>query len=390
MIIFSKALADQATVWDALRAAEEAGEPVPDDMIRFSGETKPVVMWNLTRRCNLACEHCYIDATAATSEELCLEEGICLIDELAEMNIPILILTGGEPLLSRNFYAYAFHAKAVGLRAVISTNGTLITPEVARLLKEAEIRYVGVSLDSCRPELHDRFRGVKGAFQRALEGLENARDAGLKTGLRVTLNRDNWQEVPALLDLALEMNVPRFCLYHLVPTGRGADIADRDVTPEQRRSVIKFLAEAAMELKDEEIEILSTDSPMDGAYLLEMLKDEPEKRDRVWKLLKSSGGCSAGSKVANINHRGDVHPCHFMPEMVVGNVRERSFHDIWIDNPSPELKAMREMRADLKGACGECEYLEVCGGCRQKAKYYKGDILEEDPTCIVKNLKAPL
>ncbi|MHC1632157.1 MAG: radical SAM protein [Methanotrichaceae archaeon] len=383
MIIFSKALADQATVWNELRAVEESGKPMPDDMIRFSGETRPVTMWNITHKCNLSCEHCYINATASDANELRLEEGIKLIDDLAELNIPILILTGGEPLMSRNFYAYAFHAKAVGLRTVLSTNGTLITPEIARLLKEAEIRYVGVSLDSCQPEVHDKFRGVKGAFQKALKGLKNAKAAGLKTGLRVTLTEDNWHEIPALLDLALEMDIPRFCLYHLVPTGRGADISDRDVTPEQRRSVIRFLAEAAMELKDEKIEILSTDSPMDGAYLLEMLKDNPKKRDQVWKLLKNAGGCSAGIKVANIDHRGDVHPCHFMPDMILGNVLERSFRDIWIDNPSPELKALREIRVHLKGACGECEYLELCGGCRQKAKYYKGDILEEDPTCII-------
>jgi len=388
MIIFSKALADQATVWDALRAAEEVGEPVPDDMIRFSGQTKPVVMWNITRRCNLACEHCYIDATAASAEELRLEEGIRLIDELARLKIPMLILTGGEPLLSRNFYAYAFHAKEVGLRAVVSTNGTLITPEAARLLKEAGIRYVGVSLDSCRPEVHDKFRGVEGAYQRAIDGLKNARDAGLKTGLRVTLTKDNWHEIPALLDLTLEMEIPRFCLYHLVPVGRAADISDRDVSPEERRSVIKFLAEAAVELKDEEIEILSTDSPMDGAYLLEMLKDDPEKRERVRKLLLNAGGCTAGIKVSNINHRGDVLPCHFMPEVVVGNVRERSFQDIWIDHPVPELLALRDIRSHLKGACGECEYLELCGGCRQKARYYCGDVCGEDPTCVVKNLKG--
>ncbi len=386
MIIFSKALADQATVWDSLRDAEERGEPVPDDMIRFSGETRPVTMWNLTRRCNLACEHCYMDASSAAADELGLEEGIRLIDELAGLKIPMLIMTGGEPLLSRNFYAYAFHARAVGLRTVISTNGTLITPEVAGLLREAEIRYVGVSLDSCRPEVHDKFRGVKGAYERALAGLKNARDAGLKTGLRVTLTRENWHEVPALLDLALEMNVPRFCLYHLVPTGRGADIVDMDVTADERRSVITFLAEAATELKDREIEILSTDSPMDGAYLLEMLKDDPVRRERAWKLLENAGGCSAGTKVANISYDGDVHPCHFMPD-VVGNIREKSFREIWIDDPSPELKALRGMRETLLGACGECDYKVLCGGCRQKARYYKGDLREEDPTCIVEDIR---
>lgn len=381
MIIFSKALADQATVWETLRASETC-ENLPPDLVRFSTQAKPVVMWNLTRQCNLACDHCYMDAKADGREELSLDEGIRLLDDLADLKVPMIIFTGGEPLMSRNFYAYAFHAREAGLRAVISTNGTLITPEVAKLLAEAEIKYVGVSIDSASPEKHDRFRGVSGSYARALQGIRNARDAGLKTGLRITLTRDNWQDVPALLNTALEEGIPRFCLYHLVPTGRGVRIADRDVTPEQRRSVIKFLAEAAVELKDEDIEILTTDSPMDGAYLLELLKDDP-RQNHVRKLLANAGGCSTGTKVANINHRGDVHPCHFMPDVIVGNVRERSFKDIWIDNPSAELSALRMMRSNLKGACGRCDYLDLCGGCRQKAYFYCGDFLGEDPTCII-------
>jgi Fe-coproporphyrin III synthase len=341
-----------------------------------------VVMWNLTAHCNLACRHCYMDASREAREEMSLEEGIHLVDELADMKVPILIFTGGEPLLSRNFYALAFHAREVGLRTVISTNGTLITPEVARLLAEAKIRYVGVSLDAAKSEQHDAFRGVAGAHARALQGIKNARDAGLKTGLRITLTRDNWQDVPALLSLALQEGIPRFCLYHLVPTGRGAGMADRDVTPEQRRSVIRLLAEAAEELKGENIEILTTDSPMDGAYLLELLKDDP-RSENVRKLLTNAGGCSTGVKVANINPRGDVHPCHFMPQVVVGNVRERTFRDIWIDHPTPELQGLRDIKSRLKGACGSCQYLDLCGGCRQKAYHYHGDILAEDPTCIL-------
>jgi len=381
MIIFSKALADQATVWEALRASDNC-QNLPADLLRFSAQTRPVVMWNLTKACNLSCQHCYMDASEKAREEMTLEESVSLVDELADLKIPILIFTGGEPLLSRNFYALAFHAREVGLRTVISTNGTLITTEVARLLAEAGIRYVGVSLDSADPKKHDAFRGVAGAHARALQGLKNARDAGLKTGLRITLTRDNWQDVPALLNLAIQENIPRFCLYHLVPTGRGAEIAERDVTPEQRRSVIRLLVEAAEELKGEDIEILTTDSPMDGAFLMEILKDDPRRED-VRKLLTNAGGCSTGVKVANINHKGDVHPCHFMPQVVVGNVRLRSFRDIWIDNPSPELLALRDVKSHLKGACGKCDYLELCGGCRQKAYYYNGDLLAEDPTCIL-------
>ena len=386
MIIFSKALADQATVWEALRASQNC-QNLPPDLLRFSAQKRPVVMWNLTEQCNLSCQHCYMDAQKKGREELTLEEGISLVDQLAELKVPIVIFTGGEPLLSRNFYALAFHAREVGLRAVISTNGTLITPQVARLLSEAKIGYVGVSLDSVDPERHDAFRGAIGAHARALQGLRNARDAGLKTGLRITLTKDNWQDVPALLSLALEESIPRFCLYHLVPTGRGAGIADRDVTAEQRRSVIRFLAEAAEELKGQNIEILTTDSPMDGAFLMEILKDDP-RREEVRKLLTNAGGCSTGVKVANINYRGDVHPCHFMPQVVVGNVRERSFRDIWIDNPSPELLALREIRSSLTGACGSCEYLDLCGGCRQKAFYDRGDLKAEDPICILQT-EAP-
>lgn len=381
MIIFSKALADQATVWDALRASESC-ENLPPDLLRFSAKTKPVVMWNLTQQCNLNCQHCYMDAGGFARDEMSLEDGIRLVDDLNELKIPILIFTGGEPLMCSKFYPLAFHAREIGLRTVISTNGTLITPEVARLLAEAKIRYVGVSLDSASPQRHDAFRGVAGAHARALQGLRNARDAGLKTGLRITLTKDNWQDVPALLNFALEEGIPRFCLYHLVPTGRGAGMSERDVTPEQRRSVIKLLAEAAMELKGENIEILTTDSPMDGAYLLELLKNDP-RQEYVKKLLTNAGGCSTGVKVANINHRGDVHPCHFMPHVVVGNVLERSFRDIWVDHPTPELEALRDIKSHLKGACGKCEYLDLCGGCRQKAYHYHGDLLEEDPTCIL-------
>jgi radical SAM protein with 4Fe4S-binding SPASM domain len=386
VIVFSKALADQATVWKTLHASDGC-ENLPPELLRFSAQNRPVVMWNLTKQCNLACAHCYMDARPEDRDELSLEEGIRIIDQLAELEVPMLIFTGGEPLMSRNFYAYAFHAQKKGLRAVISTNGTLITPEAARLLAEAGIGYVGVSLDSAVPERHDSFRGISGAHRRALQGLRNARDAGLKTGLRVTLTRDNWHEIPALLNLALVEGIPRFCLYHLVPTGRGASIAARDVTPEERRAVIRLLAEAAVELKEKDLEILTTDSPMDGAYLLEILKGDL-RREQVWRLMKNAGGCSTGVKVANINHRGDVHPCHFMPHILLGNLRESSFREIWIDKPSAELRALREIKSSLKGACGDCQYLEVCGGCRQKALFHSGDLRGEDPTCIVEEKRS--
>lgn len=384
MIIFSKVLADKATVWEALRAKEIATAKARDDLIRFSAEVKPVVMWNITRECNLRCKHCYINAKkGAHPEELTLEEGIRFIDDLAEMEIPMIIFTGGEPLASRNFFPFAFYAKEKGVRATISTNGTLITTEVARLLKAADIRYVGVSLDAADPETHDKFRGVKGAWKMAIEGIKNAQKAGLRTGFRITIGKDNWDQVPALLDLAVKMKVPRFCVYHLVPTGRAKHIADWDVSKEEREKVLAFLYEKALELRDKEIEILTTDSPMDGVYILERLKKEaPERVPHVRELLKVAGGCSIGNKVANVDYLGNVNPCHFAPQKKVGNIKEKSFREIWNSAPCALLQDLRNQKAKLKGKCGICDYKDVCGGCRQKAWFFNRDFFGEDPTCI--------
>ena len=384
MIIFSMVLADRGTVWDAIRAREVACAEAPDDLIRFSSEVKPVVMWNITRECNLSCKHCYMDARSPHPDEWTLEEGIRFIDEMARLEMPMLIITGGEPLMSKNLFPFAFHAKEKGVRMVISTNGTLITPEVAVLLAEADIRYVGVSVDAATAEMHDAFRGVTGAFDRAMEGIQNAQDAGLKTGLRITIQKENWQEVPKLLDLCVEKGIPRFCLYHLVPTGRGKHIMEElDVTKEERTQVLKYLYDSAIELRDKEIEILTTDSPMDGVYILERLKrEDPERFDQVRELLKISGGCSIGNKVANVDYLGNVNPCHFTPQMSVGNVKERSFDEIWNGNPGEQLLEIRARRKTLDGTCGRCEYMDVCGGCRQKAYFYEGNFYGGDPTCI--------
>ena len=382
MIVFSKLLADSATVWEALRARERRHQS-RSDLVRFSSEGSPVVMWNITRACNLKCKHCYIDATTPHPDEWKLEEGFALIDQLAEMHVPIIILTGGEPLLSPHVFEYAEHAKSRGVRMVLSTNGTLITPEVALRLKQSGIRYVGVSIDSADPKKHDAFRGVEGAFERALSGLRNARDAGIPTGLRVTLTKYNFRELPELIELCLEEKIPRFCVYHLVPTGRGEHIAKWDLTKPQRRWVLDVLYERAKALKDEPIEILSTDSPMDGVYLLERLKhDDPERFEDVRRLLSAAGGCSMGVKVVNVDFLGNVSPCHFTPQIRLGNVRTTPFAELWSRHPCEDLRMLRQKRTYLSGKCGRCEYADVCGGCRQKAYFYTNDMMGEDPTCI--------
>ena len=383
MIIFSKVLGNKGTVYDALRAGEGKMTIATDDMIRFSGTNRPVVVWNLTRKCNLKCGHCYIDATEAEGEEMSLAEFGEVIDDLAEYKVPMVILSGGEPMLRKDFFEILRMINDAGIKAVISTNGTLITKEKAKLMAELGIRYAGVSMDAATPEIHDRFRGVEGSWQKALEGVRNARDAGIRTGFRITLTKDNFREVPALLELALKEKVERFCVYHLIPTGRGTTILDKDLDKTEREWVLSFLYEKAIELKDHNIEILTTDSPMDGVYILERLKREnPEAYADARRILAIGSGCTIGTKIANIDQKGDVMPCHFSPEMIVGNVRERRFSEIWVDKPSPELVDLRTVPSRLEGKCGRCDYLDICRGCRKRALHHTGKWEGEDPSCI--------
>ncbi|OUJ19454.1 Radical SAM superfamily enzyme [Methanonatronarchaeum thermophilum] len=385
MIVFSKLLSDNGTVYEAMRARYKRSKDIEDSLIRFSTDLRPVVMWNITRECNLDCKHCYLDAKEPHPNELTLKEGKQLIDELAEMEIPMLIFTGGEPLASDKFFDYANYAKQKGVRTVISTNGTLITEKKAQKLKEAGIRYAGVSLDGAKPKTHDNFRGIEGSFQKALNGIKNAKKTGIRTGIRLTLNQKNWNEVPELLDLALKHNVDRFCIYHLVPTGRGQKITNMDITLEQRKQVLDYLYEKAIELRNKEIEILTTDSPMDGVYILERMKQEgidKERINEIKELLELSGGCSIGAKVANIDHLGNINPCHFAPHKKIGNIRNKKFSQIWNENPNKTLCNLRQKENKLQGKCGECDYKTLCGGCRQKAWHQKGNFYAEDPECL--------
>lgn len=385
MIVFSKLLGDKATVYDALRTKKRKSKEPDNDLIRFSSNIKPVVMWNITRKCNLSCKHCYLDARTSHPNELDKEEGFELIDDLAQLGVPILILTGGEPLASDNFFDYANYAKDKGLKTVVSTNGTMITSEVAEKLKNAGVEYVGVSMDGGEPETHDKFRGIEGSFQDALNGIRNARDAGLRTGVRLTLNKLNWNEVPDLMNLALKEDIPRFCIYHLVPTGRGEEIMDMDISLKKRKKVLDYLFDKTIELRDKDIEILTTDSPMDGVYLLERMKKEGFEEERIQKskrLLELSGGCSMGKKVANIDHLGNVNPCHFAPQKKLGNIRENKFSEIWNENPNELLCELRNKEEKLTGKCGKCEYKKLCGGCREKAWFETGNFFSEDPKCL--------
>jgi len=336
----------------------------------------------VTARCNLHCTHCYA-AEATGGEELSTHEARALIDDLSGMGVPVLLLSGGEPLLRGDLYDLITYARQRGLRPSLSTNGTLIDEEVARRLSEVGAAYAGVSLDGLE-ETHDRFRGEPGAFPRSLTGLRNARDAGLKTGIRFTVTRDNVADLPGLLALVEQERIPRFCMYHLVYAGRGRGLRDRDLSASQRRDLIESLMQTALDWcrRGVETEILTTDNHADGVLVLRHVEEhQPERAEEVRQLLRLAGGCSAGRKFVQIDPWGNVHPCQFWPEVTMGNVREQPFSAIWKDESDPTVAKLRSMPQPLTGErCSRCVYREFCGGCRVRALAL-GDEWGDDPSC---------
>jgi Fe-coproporphyrin III synthase len=303
------------------------------------------------------------------------------------MGCPVVLFSGGEPLVRPDVYELAEYGTQAGLRVVFSTNGTLITPEVAQRLSDSGVKYVGVSLDGDR-EVHDRFRGREGCFDDALAGLANAAAAGLNTGVRFTVNRTNMADLPAVIDAVVEHHVPRFCMYHLVYTGRGEEMINLDTDLEEKRRVMDYIAEKtqALHAAGENLEILTVDNHADGVYLYRHVQEtQPARAEEVKQLLEMHGGCSAGEKISNVDPRGDVHPCQFWPHVTLGNVRERPFSEIWRDESNALLKALRDKTAHLKGRCGSCGYNHVCGGCRIRAEKVTGDLWEADPACYLTN-----
>ena len=243
MIGISKLYCGSVEPSDALRYGRDSSR-LPSHLLQFSKDKRPVVVWNVTRRCNLKCVHCYAHAkNIPFDNELSTEQGKELINDLADFGSPVMLFSGGEPLVRKDLPQLAAYAVEKGMRAVISTNGTLITPEKARILKEIGLSYVGISLDGMR-EVNDHFRGVNGAFEKALEGIRNCQAAGIKVGLRFTINRFNVEEIPAIFDLLEEMNIPRVCFYHLVYAGRGSDLVEEDLSHDETRRVVDLIIDS--------------------------------------------------------------------------------------------------------------------------------------------------
>ncbi|OIQ51285.1 Antilisterial bacteriocin subtilosin biosynthesis protein AlbA [Pseudodesulfovibrio hydrargyri] len=387
MIGISKLYCGAVEASDALRYNRESGQ-LPSHLLQFSKDKKPVVVWNMTQRCNLKCVHCYAHAVDPSSHEdpISTEKAKEMIDDLAQFGAPVMLFSGGEPLVREDLVELAKYAREKGMRAVISTNGTLITKSKARELKEVGLSYVGISIDG-NEEVHDKFRGVKGAYKQALKGIENCKAEGLKVGLRFTINKRNAVEIPHLFDLIEQLDIPRICFYHLVYSGRGSELINEDLNHQETRDVVNLIMDRTRALFDKGLpkEVLTVDNHADGPLVYyRLLKEDPERAKEVLELLKWNEGNSSGRGIGCISWDGQVHADQFMRHHTFGNVLERPFSEIWTDENIELLHKLKDKRPHVGGRCAGCRFLNICGGnFRARAEAYYGDFWAQDPACYL-------
>jgi 12,18-didecarboxysiroheme deacetylase len=386
MIGISKLYCGTVEASDPIRYGRDSRK-LPAHLLQFSSDKKPVVVWNCTRVCNLRCVHCYAEATHRRREsELTTEQGFELIDDLASFGVPVLLLSGGEPLLRPDIVQLVHYASDKGMRVVISTNGTLIDDRMAAALKDAGVSYVGISLDGLE-EVNDRFRGMRGAFQMACNGIKNCQNVALKVGLRFTISRLNADQVPGIFDLVEAMNIERVCFYHLVYAGRGSDLINQGVSHHETRQLLDLIIDRTMDLHTRGInkEVLTVDNHADGAYLyLRMLREQNPRAAEVLELLRMNGGNSSGAGIGCVSWDGRVYPDQFWRQHSFGNVLSRPFSELWCDLSNPLMAQLKDKASYVKGRCAACRWLEICGGnFRARAEACTGDIWGEDPACYL-------
>lgn len=387
MIGISKLYCGAVEPSDALRYGRESGQ-LPSHLLQFSKDKKPVVVWNMTQRCNLKCVHCYAHAVepSAHKDPISNEKAKEIIDDLAQFGAPVMLFSGGEPLVREDLVDLAKYATSKGMRAVISTNGTLITKSKAKELKEVGLSYVGISIDGAE-EVHDKFRGVHGSYKQALKGVENCLAEGLKVGLRFTINKRNAPEVPHLFRLIEDMEIPRICFYHLVYSGRGSELIKEDLNHQETRDIVDLIMDETRSLfeKGKPKEVLTVDNHADGPHVYyRLLKEDPARAKEVLELLKMNEGNSSGRGIGCISWDGQVHADQFMRHITFGNVLERPFSEIWMDENIELLHKLKDKRPHVKGRCATCRFLNICGGnFRARAEAYYDDFWAQDPACYL-------
>jgi len=312
--------------------------------------------------------------------------GKTFINDLAEFGVPVVLFSGGEPLLRKDFFELAEYARQQGLRIALSTNGTLITGEVAGRIKDVGFAEVGISLDGTESN-NDHFRGRNGAYKTALDGIRHCAALGLRVSLRLTITRFNYHEIPAILRLVEDEGIDRVCFYHLAYSGRGSSLYKEDIDHSQTRSVIDLICERTLDMYRRGLckEILTVGNHADGVYLyLKAQKDDPQRANKILGLLKMNGGNNSGVRIGAVDDLGNVHPDQFWWHYRIGNVRERKFGDIWADTSEPLLQGLRNRKKLLKGRCARCQYLDVCNGnLRVRGEAVYGDVWAEDPACYL-------
>ena len=386
MLSLSRLLSGAIATGDPLRYGRRSAD-LPSHLLHFSADKKPVVVWNVTRRCNLHCMHCY--AAAGDRDypgELSTEEALSVVDDLAAFHVPVVLFSGGEPLTRPDLFTLSARARDRGMRVVLSTNGTLLTPEMAREIKEQGFSYVGISLDGLAAT-HDRFRGMPGAFEASLRGIRACREAGVRVGVRFTITRRNRGELAPILRLVEEEEIPRLCVYHLAYSGRGKKIAREDLAHDETREALDLLIAQVRDwdARGLDKEVLTVDNHADAAYLYLRLEREHDARaDEVLRLLRWNGGNSSGTAIGCIDNLGDVHPDQFSWHLGLGNVRERPFSAIWRDESIPLLHDLRHRRERISGRCTRCRFYDICNGnLRVRAESATGDLWASDPACYL-------
>jgi len=375
------------------RFMEEIVRPTPlaprgDPGVQRRDPAGPVVIWNLVRRCNLTCMHCYsISTDVDFPGELSTSEVFQVLEDLKAARVPALILSGGEPLLRKNIFDIAARAKALGFYTALSTNGTLIDLPLAGRIAAAGFDYVGISLDGLR-ETHERIRRKAGAFEAALNAMRLCRDMGVKVGMRFTLTQLNAAELPALLDLAEHEHIPKFYLSHLNYAGRGNTNRRHDANLRVARAAMDLLFERALDYAERGLpkEIVTGNNDADGVYLLHWARKHVARLDErhLRAKLAQWGGNSSGVNVANIDNLGNVHPDTMWWDCTLGNVRQRPFGVIWSDTRHPIMAGLKARPRRLKGRCSSCAYFDICGGnTRVRAMKMNGDPWGEDPACYL-------
>ncbi len=360
-------------------------EPTPPR--RRQGEVKPVVIWNLTRRCNLQCRHCYTtSADHAFPGELTHQQAMGVLENLGEFKIPALILSGGEPLMRMDLFEIAERARRMKMYLALSTNGTAIEGETAERVADIGFDYVGISIDGIGAT-NDWFRGKEGAFDKALAGVRACKARGVRVGLRFTITQENASQLPDLLALAEAEAVDKFYLSHLVYAGRGDKHRGADASWSHTRDAMDLLIDQAWRAADEgrPLEIVTGNNDADAVYFLRWAEERftAEQIAHLKSHLEAWGGNASGVGVANIDPQGDVHPDTYWSDYTIGSVKDRPFSELWTGD-DPMLAQLRRRPRPLKGRCGECNYQSVCGGnTRIRALQLTGDPWAEDPACYM-------